>query len=215
MVEVNLQTVVANNRAPISLMGSGLGTQFFQVDPRESWPNHAEDKARVIAEGNVELIVNRSPMRYRMVGKDIMNVSIETNVSGQAVLVINKHADNCLEADVTIPIGKDMSKCSAITKEALKQALHGDKSKIFADPQKLATVLNDLNRQEIARIDGLINILQKAKQGCESAITENEKKATDYKAEVVKSEPQIDLTGNGCQRAAGLDGVVVNVHTDE
>lgn len=205
MNTINLSSVVSQNRVTLSTVGSALGTQFFQIESREAWPKFAEKKREVEINGNVELIPNRSPLRYRMVGKDVLNVSVEENLAGQPVLIINKHKDNDLEADVVIPISQNTSNYSDLTKDAIKQALQGDKSKIFSDPEKLANVLNDLNREEIKRIEAVIAFLEKAKQGCQCAISENTKKATDYKNELTHT------TISSTTDNSGVDGLIVNV----
>ena len=210
-MKVNISGVVAENRTPISLVGSSLGTQFFQIESREAFPKFAEKKHEVEMAGNVELIVNRSPLRYRMVGKDILNISVEENLAGQPVLVINKHKDNDIESDVTIPISSNATAYSEFSRDAIGQALKGDKSKIFADPEKLAHILNDLNREEISRIEATISFLEKAKQGCIGAMSENTKKASDYKNEIIGSQ---NIKPETSTRESGVDGLVVNIHED-
>lgn len=210
-MKVNISGVVAENRTPISIVGSSLGTQFFQIESREAFPKFAEKKREVEMAGNVELIVNRSPLRYRMVGKDILNISIEENLAGQPVLVINKHKDNDIESDVTIPISSNTTAYSEFSRDAIGQALKGDKSKIFADPEKLAHILNDLNREEISRIEATISFLEKAKQGCIGAMSENTKKASDYKNEIIGSQ---NIKQENSTREGGVDGLVVNIHED-
>ena len=210
-MKVNISGVVAENRTPISLVGSSLGTQFFQIESREAFPKFAEKKHEVEMAGNVELIVNRSPLRYRMVGKDILNISVEENLAGQPVLVINKHKDNDIESDVTIPISSNATAYSEFSRDAIGQALKGDKSKIFADPEKLAHILNDLNREEISRIEATNSFLEKAKQGCIGAMSENTKKASDYKNEIIGSQ---NIKPENSTRESGVDGLVVNIHED-
>lgn len=212
-MEINIQTAIAQNRAILSTMGSSLGKQIYQVNPRESFPDHAKKVANVIAAGNVELTVNRTPMRYHIHGINVVNVSVEENLAGQPVVLINKKDDANVNdengsADVVIPISNDMAKYSDVTKEAIKQAIKGDKTKVFANPAKLTMFLNEINRAEISRIESLINDLQKAKQGIESAIAENNKKSATYDREIADSTPKVDLTTN-----AG-SGVQVNISTN-
>jgi predicted DNA-binding protein YlxM (UPF0122 family) len=205
-LNIQTQTTIAQNRAILSVMGSSLGKQIYQVSPRESFPDHAKKVAAIAAAGNVELTVNRTPMRYHMFGIDVANVSVEENVANQTVLLINKKDDGT--ADITLPISNDMTKYSDVTKDAIKQAIKGDKTKVFANPAKLAMFLNEINRAEISRIEKLIEALEKAKQGIKSAIAENEKKSADYDREIADSTPKVDLTVNTDS------GVQVNISTD-
>lgn len=205
-MEVNIQTTIAQNRAILSTMGSTLGKQIYQVSPRESFPDHAKKVAAIAAAGNVELTVNRTPMRYHMFGIDVANVSVEENVANQPVVLINKKDDGT--ADISIPISNDMTKYSDVTKDAIKQAIKGDKTKVFANPAKLTTFLNEINRAEVSRIENLIKDLEKAKQGIVSAIAENEKKSAAYDREIADSTPKVDLTVNTDS------GVQVNISTD-
>ena len=71
-----------------------------------------------------------------------------------------------------------------INDNALKDALHGDKSKIFADPERLVAQLNALNNKEIKNIEHIIKMLNASKQTIENAITENSKKVIAYKREL-------------------------------
>ena len=60
---------------------------------------------------------------------------------------------------------------------------------MFSDPKELSGILNDLNRGEIARLDAMIEQLQKAKAQCVSAISANEKIVADYERQKTESKP--------------------------
>lgn len=201
----NIDVVIAQNRGTLGIMGSTLGKQVFQVNPRESFPEFEKTKASVAAAGNQDLITNRTPMRYHIFGVDVHNVAVEENIAGQAVVLINKREDGT--SDISIPISGDMNKFSNITKEAIKQAIKGDKTKVFANPKKLAAFLNEINNAEVTRIDALIEKLQKAKQGIITAISENNKKAEVFERELLESTPKVDLVEN----AAAEDGIQVDI----
>ena len=59
-IQVN-PTVVANNRKPVSILGSFLGTQYYKPEARATWPDFERVKMNVEQAGNVDLIVNRTP----------------------------------------------------------------------------------------------------------------------------------------------------------
>ena len=209
MNTVNIQTSVAANRAILSVMGSGLGHQFFQVSPREAFPEYNKKRAAIAEAGNTELCLNRTPMRYHIFSHDIINVGVEENIAGQPIVYINKRGEG--QYDVSIPFTNDMTKYSDVTIDAIKQAIKGDKTKIFANPKKLAGFLNELNKVEKERCESMIKELQKAIQGCESAIVENEKKAAEYYRQIEESTPK-DQVVNTIVNPEG--GVVVNVHNE-
>lgn len=211
MNNINISTSVAANRAMLSIMGSGLGHQFFQISPREAFPEYKKKIASVAEGGNVEICLNRTPMRYHIFSHDIINVGVEENIAGQPIVYINKRAEG--QYDVAIPFTNDMTKYSDVTVDGIKQAIKGDKTKIFANPKKLSSFLNELNKVEADRCRALIKELEKAIQGCESAIVENEKKAAEYERQLEESTPNhVDTIGEGNIPTGGVE---VNVHVEK
>ena len=182
MLEDNVLNAVSNNRKNLAIIGANLGGQFHQVDVRLNIANFDDEKARIAAGDNLELFLNRSPKRYRIVSKDIINIGTKSDVDGQPIVYINQNEDGLPE--VQIPFSSDMQEFAKISDNALKDALHGDKSKIFADPEKLVAQLNALNNKEIKNIEHLTKMLNTSKQTIENAITENSKKVITYKREL-------------------------------
>ena len=182
MLEDNVLNAVSNNRKNLAIIGANLGGQFHQVDVRLNIANFDDEKARIAAGDNLELFLNRSPKRYRIVSKDIINIGTKSDVDGQPIVYINQNEDGLPE--VQIPFSSDMQEFAKISDNALKDALHGDKSKIFADPEKLVAQLNALNNKEIKNNEHLKKMLNTRKQTIENAITENSKKVITYKREL-------------------------------
>lgn len=182
MLEDNVLNAVSNNRKNLAKIGANLGGQFHQVDVRLNIANFDDEKARIAAGDNLELFLNRSPKRYRIVSKDIINIGTKSDVDGQPIVYINQDENGLPE--VQIPFSSDMQEFAKINDNALKDALRGDKSKIFADPEKLVAQLNALNNKEIKNIEHLIKMLNTSKQTIENAITENSKKVITYKREL-------------------------------
>ena len=85
-MNINISTTVANNRTPISMIGSNLGKQFFQVEVRDCWPNFEAEKNAVQMENNQKLILNRSPHRYCIKSKDILSIALGTDVTDNPVV---------------------------------------------------------------------------------------------------------------------------------
>lgn len=204
MKEVNL-SVVAENCVPVSNMGSMLGKKFFQVETRVYDPEYKKVIAEATQNKNATLTLNRVPMRYCITGTRILDVSLEPGlIEGTTVLRINKHEDG--SADITIPVDHDMDKYSQVTREAIREALNGDKSKIFANPAKLAAVLNELNLIEVRNLEAVKAVCEKAIQQCRSAISANDKKVSTYNAEIEGSTPNPSVPGAT---------VVIDVHPTE
>lgn len=187
-MNTNIDVAVAQKRVEIGTIGKCLGTQFFQVDVRVADLDYAKKQAEVAANGNKDFVLNRVPNRYMLRSIEVHNVSIDVTAAGVPSLFINKHEDG-LTADITIPIGDDMTNFSQLTRTALEEALRGDKSKVFADPKKLCEVVNELNVQEKKRLDALYTFIDNARKGCLSAIAANEKKVAEYEAQIMASAP--------------------------
>lgn len=184
-MNINIQTTVANNRTPLSMIGSNLGKQFFQIEVRDCWPNFEAEKNAVQMENNQKLILNRSPRRYLIKAKDIISVAIGTDVTGDPVVFINPNSDG--SADVTLPVTNDMVSYGVVTAEAVKEALKGGPSKkAFVDPKKLEGYLNEVNNKELSYIRTLKDSLNRMEQAILSAINDNSKKASDYIAQISK-----------------------------
>jgi hypothetical protein len=195
-MEIKVESgVIASNRKPISIVGSNLGGQYFNASAREAWPNYAEEKLNVEKGNNVELILNRSPRRYRMKGYDITSVIIAKDATGADKVFINKDQ----ESEVSIPIAAGMEKIGFVTDDAIARALRGDKSMIFANAEKLAQQLNNYNMDEIHRLKAIIDRCNRMIQQIESSVAENNKKVNDYKRELLSSSTTIEpaLGGKG------------------
>ena len=210
---VNVTTKIANNRAKISKVGAQLGTQFFQVETRDSILDFEKRKREIVNAGNNELFLNRTPIRCRMTEHDIVNIGVEEVLSpvgeNTVALVINKGDDG--SAEVTIPVSADADQTFNVTTDAIGAALKGDKTKVFANPTKVATQINAINRAELQNIKALRSILDKAEQGILSAIAENEKKAKEYESPM---EGSIEIVNPAAAITDG-ESVVVNITKTE
>lgn len=186
-IEVNMQ-VVANNRKPISTIGSTLGGKIFKPSVREAWPNFDNEKKDVETNDNIELILNRSPRRYRMKDIDILSVSIHKDATGTSKIFFNENTDN----EFTIPVERGMERFGIVNDNAIADALRGDASKIFADPRKLTNVLNTFNRDEKTRLMNLKSKIERMIQQVDATISENEQKSANYERELRESTPVND-----------------------
>ena len=182
MLESSVLNAVSNNRKNLAIIGANLGGQFHQVDVRLNIANFDDEASRIASEGNVELFFNRTPKRYRMVSRDIINIGTKADVTNQPIVYINQDENGLSE--VQIPFSSDMNEFASINDNALKEAIKGDKTKIFADPEKLVPQLNAINNKEIRNIEHLEKILGKIKKQIEDTIAENNRKVITYKREL-------------------------------
>lgn len=187
------QTVIANHRKPISIIGGTLGTQYQTAEARTAWPDFDKQKLEIENSGNVGLILNRAPRRYRMVGHDIVSVQLGKDATGANKVYINKDMDG----EISIPVAPNMEKVGEVNDNALGEALRGNKDIFFANGRKLADTLNGYNNDEKRRLIGLRQNIDKMIQQIDSAIVENNKKAEIYERELVESTPSHDPTNTG------------------
>lgn len=186
-VEVNM-SVVASNRKPISMIGANLGGKIFKPSAREAWANFDNEKKEIEANDNTELILNRSPRRYRMNDINILSVGIHKDATGTNKVFFNEGTDT----EFAIPVAAGMERFGVVTDSAIADALRGDTSKIFADPRKLTTVLNTFNRDERTRLVNLKSKIEKMIQQLDTVISDNDSKVQTYERELRESTPVID-----------------------
>lgn len=182
MEEININVAVANNRQPISLVGSHLGGKINKVQVADCWPEFT--KAQNDAKASGDLCLSRTPYRFKIYSEDIMNMSIEGGFAGP-VIAVNKKPDGT--STVSIPISNGMAQFDNVDTTAVTAAIKGDSSKVFADISKLAAALNANNAIEVKRIEQLINKLEKMKTQIQSTIADNERKAKEYEDQVARS----------------------------
>lgn len=181
-------TVVANNRKALNNVGRQFGGQFFRASQENTNPKHDEE---VIASQNnhdLDLVLNRSPRRFKVTGTDIVAVEVGEDATGASLVYINRGrkihvGDKEFSTEARIPISPEMNIASEVTDEVLADALKGDKSKIFADPDALVEKCNTLNEMEIARLERLKTSLEKQIQMIRSTVNTNIDKARKYKSE--------------------------------
>lgn len=200
-------STLASNRKPISMVGAQLGGQYFNASAREAWPEFDKQKLAVEQGGNVDIIINRSPRRYRMVGHDVLCVCVCKDATGADKLFINKDTDD----EVSIPIAPGMEKFGVVTDEVIARALRGDKSVVLANATKLAAKLNAFNNDEKNRLIALRERIDKMIQQINCTIDENNKKAETYEKEILNSTPVL----NPAAKTTCAGGIVVEKATEE
>lgn len=192
MDNINLN-IVAGNRKPASMLGAFLGCQYFKTEVRDQDPDFQKKEFKVKQNGNLDLITNRSPRRYRVTDYDVTKVEIGQDDSGATVVFLNKGE----ESEVIVPFESGMENLGIVRENAIADSLKGNKQIIFADPAKLANRLNQLNENEIARCEKLIADTQKAIKNLRDAIQKNNEKALKYTTELTESAKGLCVEDKG------------------
>lgn len=190
MSEINVnivETTIKSNRTPLSMLGAQMfGQDVFTPQTRLFNPDHDKVLEQAKQSSNINLVLNRSPRRFSIGYITIESMATKQNAIGDVVCRLNEGTDN----QIDIPLGENCTKFGETTEEAVQNALKDKNSKaVFSDPKDLGVILNDLNRGEIARLDAMIEQLQKAKAQCVSAISANEKIIADYERQKAESKP--------------------------
>lgn len=190
MSEINVnivETTIKSHRTPLSMLGAKMfGQDVFTPQTRLFNPDHDKVLEQAKQSSNVNLVLNRSPRRFSIGYITIESMATKQNAIGDVVCRLNEGTDN----QIDIPLGENSIKFGETTEEAVQNALKDKNSKaVFSDPKDLCGILNDLNRGEIARLDAMIEQLQKAKAQCVSAISANEKIIADYERQKAESKP--------------------------
>lgn len=190
MSEINVnivETTIKSNRTPLSMLGAKMfGQDVFTPQTRLFNPDHDKVLEQAKQSSNVNLVLNRSPRRFSIGYITIKSMATKQNAIGDVVCRLNEGTDN----QIDIPLGENSTKFGETTEKAVQNALKDKNSKaVFSDPKDLGGILNDLNRGEIARLDAMIEQLQKAKAQCVSAISANEKIIADYERQKAESKP--------------------------
>lgn len=197
MSEINVnivETTIKSNRTPLSMLGAKMfGQDVFTPQTRLFNPDHDKVLEQAKQNSNVNLVLNRSPRRFSIGYITIESMVAKQNAIGDVVCRLNEGTDN----QIDIPLGENSTKFGETTEEAVQKALKNKNSKaVFSDPKDLSGILNDLNRGEIARLDAMIEQLQKAKAQCVSAISANEKIVADYERQKTESKPADKIAQN-------------------
>ena len=182
-------TVVANNRRALNNVGKSFGGMFFRATKEETNLRQAQDVIESENNKGLDLVLNRSPFRYKCVGTDIVAVEVGEDAEGASMVYINRGrkkqvGDKTFSQEAVIPITGDMRIDADIDdRDVLEQALNGDRTKIFADSDSVVEKLNALNDNEIIRLDKLIQKLQGWKKMIIDTKNSNIDKARKYRAE--------------------------------
>ena len=200
-VEINLNEVIANTRQSASFIGSLLGKTFGKVECQMTWPGGKDkfEEAKTIAAASNSLMLNMSPrVNYVTEGLgDSQHVAIAVNLKENG------------ESDFKCPLnGVNPVIVEKSMREAINDALKGTGKNFFVAVDEAVSCLNEANKSTLSEIDALIKTLQGQRQSVETAITENLRKASEYKRQWNESKVEnLDL------KVDGVSDAVINVHT--
>ena len=214
-IDVNIKTVLADNRQAASLIGALIGKAYAKVESRDCWQGGKEgfenDKAKATAPGAAGLITNRSPRKFMLKIQDILGAQMYIQPLTKQVGVVVNLNNSDGSYDMFFPL--DGSNPTIVEKpmaEAISDALKGEGQNFFLEPSKVVAVVNEGNRAEVKNIDTLIGALNKMKQNIITTINENEKKAAEIEKEWATSKVNgVDIK----DVVASASSAVINVHT--
>lgn len=214
-IDVNIKTVLADNRRAASLVGALIGKAYAKVESRDCWQGGKEgfenDKAKATAPGAAGLITNRSPRKFMLKIQDILGAQMYVQPLTKQVGVVVNLNNSDGSYDMFFPL--DGSNPTIVEKpmaEAISDALKGEGQNFFLEPSKVVAVVNEGNRAEVKNIDTLISALNKMKQNIITTINENEKKAAEIEKEWATSKVNgVDIK----DVVASASSAVINVHT--
>ena len=213
-IEINLNEVVANTRQSASYIGSLLGKTFGKVECQMTWPGGKDkfEEAKNLAASSNSLMLNMSPKRYTIRLIDIKGVNYVTEGLGdsQHVCIAVNLKENG-ESDFKCPLnGTNPLVVEKSMREAINDALRGTGKNFFVAVDETVSVLNEANKGTLAEIDAMIKSLSSQRQSVETAITENLRKAAEYKRQWAESKVEnLDL------KTGGNEDAIVNVHVTE
>lgn len=211
---VDLAKEMGNHRPAFNRLGAlCFGSKFFKVEPRAAIAGFAEKKKTIEQNGNVDFVLNRTPIRVLIKGFDIMHMDFVNDALGAAKVVLNKGETG--EVSIPYKSSENGDAFSQVTEDALGKALRGDTSIIFSDAEKLANQVNSLNIEERKRLVSFRDELSKQIQSLDNAIKENNDKVKEYKAQLFRNDAEeennhkVIITSSGTETAPGSQIVIV------
>lgn len=183
--KVDISKIIENNRPELNAFGgASFGSKYFKTEARAAILNFDEIKHNVEAGGNVDFMLNRTPLRIKVKDYDIQALEIKNDATGGAVLVLNGDRDG--EVRIPYAMHNNTPVFSKVTDDALHKALKGDSGVIFSDANKLCEQVNALNLAEKQRLIKHIEDCKKWIQGIDNAVIDNKKKADEYYKQLVR-----------------------------
>ena len=211
-VEINLNEVIANTRQSASFIGSLLGKSFGKVECQMTWPGGKDkfEEAKNLASASNSIMLTMSPKRYTLRLIDIKGVNYVTEGLGDSqhvAIAVNLKENG--ESDFKCPLnGVNPVVVEKSMRDAINDALRGTGKNFFVAIDETASILNEANRSTLSEIDALIKTLNAQRQSVETAITENLRKASEYKRQWAESKIEnLDI------KTDGNDDAIINVHT--
>lgn len=188
MTEIKFDSAALKaNRNPLRRTGSSLGGQFYRINKFAGNPDDVQKCLKVHQDGDKELYITRPIARVKVTPNDIFSVEFIRDAIGNNVVVLNKGANN--EARITLEaLSSNGDVFLKSTEENIAKAIASpdNKNLIFKDPDDIVNLANQFNRDEIARIDALVDKLKNEKNNLIQTINNNNDRARQYKDEMAK-----------------------------
>lgn len=206
-ININIQSEVARHRVPTSMAFALGGRQFCKPEAVvcvKNFDQKVEDNSRL---GNIEILPCRAPRRFRVKTFDVLKAEAKF-VREQPGVLLNEGMEG--GAEVFLPFDQANGQFGKFTSDAFEKALRGeDPNIVFADIKSAVEEANNYNRDEIARIERAIAMLNDSKQKITSAIAENNTKAKTYLQELADSRVETTEVPAAAS-ASGTTSIVVH-----
>lgn len=189
--------VVEDNRVSIASFGKLYGHRVYKA---AKIPCALDFNARLReAQENKGLTTNRTPFRYKIIPIDITGLNLEKDIDGSNVIVINKGQVDKSGESIEIRCPMENNKFTTdVTVDNIVDALDQKNGMptYFANARKLVEALNPSNKNEIARIEALIQDLSKMKEMITKTTQYNVDNVNDYFKQLdrEKSQVQVNVT---------------------
>lgn len=182
------------------------GSQYFTVDAKDVDKTYKERKEQISANPtSPDIITNRGPRVVVLRGHNVVTQHFDQDTDGSTVVVFNKGMGG-EETRAAIVAGN--TPFGLTTDDAMKDAIRGEATPIFADGIKTCTKANVLNQNELERWIAEGKRIERYCDTIRSAIAANKKLAEDYKAQMSK------INTNNFDMTEESGSVVVTVDKD-
>lgn len=197
MKDVNIDVAIASHSREVSKVGATLGAPYCRPEASTCLPEYEKKIKAAHENDDLDLVLNRNVRKFRVITVTVRNVCTEIGLDGSPMIVVNKGIEG---EELHLPINDDLSKAGVVTEDAVRKALKGEDPNIhFVNPQKLTIHINQLNRNELARLQQVQSDIELAIKRLNSAIAENVKKAEEYERiyATINNPTKIEGVGSG------------------
>lgn len=171
--------VIEENRSAISEYGKVFGKAVF-TPTKEGIILNFGQRSQQAAENN-GLFLNRQINRCKVAPVNITSLSVETDIDGESVVVINKGLTDAAgnSTEVRCPMSSPKFTKEA-TDDNLRDSFEAKTRAYFSSGKKVRDAVNRINMKELEKVEGLISELEKVANNLRTTITNNDVLIENY-----------------------------------